>query len=257
LPVLRVPSWQRIPHLEHGFFGRRGGRSAGPYSSLNLSYSVGDSVEAVDDNWERVRARAGVASGFATMKQVHGAQFARVDSAGAFGEADAMTTSVTGVGLCILTADCVPALFVAPSSRAVAAIHAGWRGTLAGIAVDALQALATAYGTAAGDVYVALGPAIGPCCYEVDGGIADDLAKRWRSAEVAIRRYTRNGQAKAQLDLRRANAAMLIESGVAAERISLVGGCTCCESVEFFSYRRAADSANVTGRQLSFIGWSG
>lgn len=255
-PALQVAAWQRVPHLVHGFFGRRGGGSSGGYSSLNLSYAVGDNVAVVDGNWARVRACEGEAIAFATMKQVHGAHVAEVGAAGPVGEADAMLTSAPGVGLCVLTADCVPLLIVAPGAHAVAAVHAGWRGTLAGVAVRTLRSLAATYAVEAGDVHVALGPAVGRCCYEVDAAIADDLEGRWQTAAEALHRYTRDGEAKAKLDLRRANAAMLVEAGVAPDRISFVGGCTCCEIDEFFSHRAAVKSGETTGRQLSFIGWS-
>lgn len=255
-PALQVAAWQRVPHLVHGFFGRRGGGSSGSYSSLNLSYAVGDNVAAVDENWARVRDRGGAAIAFATMRQVHGAHVAEVGAAGSVGEADAMLTSAAGVGLCVLTADCVPLLIVAPGAHAVAAVHAGWRGTLAGVAAQALRSLAVTYAVEAGNVHVALGPAVGRCCYEVDAAIADDLEGRWHTAGEALQRYTLDGEAKAKLDLRRANVAILVEAGVAPDRISVVGGCTCCEVDQYFSHRAAAKSGGTTGRQLSFIGWS-
>lgn len=255
--ILRVPGWERIPHLVHGFCGRRGGVSRGAFAELNLSLRVGDEAEAVHENWRRVSLASGMAMRFATMRQVHGTNVATIEPGTTDGvDADALVTCSPGVALSVLTADCVPILLVAPRHEVVAAVHAGWRGTLAGIVTRTLQHLETTFGVKPAAVHAALGPAIGGCCYEVDRSIVDDLERAWGAMPGAVRRRPHTD--KAMLDLRSANAAVLADAGVAAERIAVTGPCTRCAVAEYFSYRASALASTggaVTGRQLSFIGW--
>jgi len=247
--VARVPAWDAIPNLAHGFLGRRGGVSSGPFAELNLSERVGDRAPAVRENWRRATAEAG-GMRRALMLQVHGDRVVTVDAAATdAGEADAMVTSALTTALGVLTADCVPILLVAPRHHVVAAVHAGWRGTLAGVAQRAVQHIAQAFGTPVTEVRAALGPAIGGCCYEVDRGIADALEHAWGPIPDAVRRRTGH---KATLDLRRANAAILQRAGVRPTDIVSVGPCTRCAASAYFSYRAAK---GPTGRQWSFIGW--
>lgn len=258
LPVQTVPSWRDLAGLEHGFFTRRGGVSTGAFAELNLSFNVGDTAAFVSQNWSRVRSHVGPGIGLVTMNQVHGARVAVVSSRRAQPEeADAMVSTAPGVGLGILTADCVPILLVAPGAGVVAAVHAGWRGTVGGVAVATIREILLRSDAAATGILAALGPAIGPCCYEVDESIVNGLESRWGAMPSAVRRYVRDGEPKARLDLRSANAALLTEAGLEPDAIIQVGGCTSCGSRELFSHRSAAVAGTATGRQLSFIGWSG
>jgi len=257
LSPFRAP-WPTLPGLIHGFLGRRGGVSGGRYASLNLSYRVGDEPAAVDENWKQVRDHVASGLDLVTMRQVHGIDIVEVSPGVAVDEADGMITTSTGIGLCVLTADCVPILLLAPGAHAVAAVHAGWRGTTSGIVHEVLDRLKSDYAVAASDVYVALGPAIGPCCFEVGAEIVDHLERRWGQMPGAVRRYSRDGVAKARLDLHAANKELLLQAGVEPRRLSTVGGCTRCRSDEYYSHRGATMSSSgaVTGRQLSFIGWA-
>jgi len=248
LPILREPHWDGIPHLTHGFCGRRGGVSRGDFAELNLSCRVGDDPRCVRENWRRLGATvSGVR--FVTMQQRHGADVARVDeNLLQSPEADALVTRCAGVGLCILTADCVPILLVARERRVIAAVHAGWRGTLLGIAQRAVVEMQESFGVEPSAVDAALGPAVDGCCYEVDRRITDQLEQRWGALPDAIVPCG----AKSRLDLRLANTAILAATGVPLSHIARVGPCTRCTSHEYFSHRGAAGK---TGRQLSFIGW--
>jgi YfiH family protein len=249
LPALRVPAWETIPNLVHGFLGRRGGVSCGPFAELNLSYRVGDGAESVHENWRRASAAAGGLR-CAHMQQVHGDGVAMIDTATTeAGEADAMVTRVAATALGVLTADCVPILLVAPRHHVVAAVHAGWRGTLGGVAQRAVRHIVQAFGTPVTELHAALGPAIGACCYEVDRSIADAVERTWGRMPDAVRTDT---GPKARLDLRRANAAILERAGVQPTCILSVGPCTHCTATDYFSYRAAK---GPTGRQWSFIGW--
>jgi len=247
LGILRVPGWERFPGLVHGFLGRRGGVSCGEYASLNLSAQVNDTPEAVARNWDLVGRVTGLR--LVRMRQVHGNHVVRVlGPTQVVGDADGMYTSVSGLGLTVLSADCVPVLMVDPRVRAVAAVHAGWRGTLAGVVPTMVEALSREFGTDPADMHVALGPAIAACCYVVQREIGDGLTSRWGAMPEAWSPEGSHGR----LDLRAANGAMLVRMGIPKDRIEVIGSCTSCHFEGYFSHRR---SGGLTGRQGSFIGW--
>jgi purine-nucleoside/S-methyl-5'-thioadenosine phosphorylase / adenosine deaminase len=248
-PIEQLAAWRAVAGLTHAFFGRRGGTSAGAWASLNLSERVGDDPAAVAANWQRVGdATPGVS--IVRMRQVHGARLVKVDSGEQrVGEADGLLTDQPGVGLAVLTADCVPLLFAAPQARALMAVHAGWRGTLAGIAAAALAEGQRAFGARPADWQVAIGPAIDACCYEVEAELGGRMVDRWGAMPDAWHPGTSHGR----LDLRGVNRHILLENGVPVEEIATVGGCTACHDRSYFSHRRAGGR---TGRQLSLIAWT-
>lgn len=184
------------------------------------------------------------------VRQVHGATCLPADEAtdSPAGDADALVTSRPGVAVAIATADCVPILLADPEARAVAAVHAGWRGTVASIAAVGVHALVER-GARTEQIRAALGPSIGGCCYEIERDIAQRFANdlgsevwsAWRDGERAGKGY---------LDLRRVNALVLIGAGVPESSIQNVGPCTFCGEGPFASFRR--EGANA-GRQLSWI----
>ena len=249
---LKVSQWGKYPGLLHGFMGRRGGKSVGPYAGLNTSYRVGDDPKVVSQNVCDMKLAVGIHDGkIVTMRQVHGDNIIAIKDKQMkeAGEADGMVTPESGIYLGILTADCVPLLFIAPKQRLAAAVHAGWRGTLAGIAAKAVRLFKDQYGAAAGDLEVALGPSIGVCCYEVKDDVAGPLMKKWGSLttpSIAVR----NG--KSLINLSRLNRDILRAAGVPGHQLFQVGPCTACSADDFFSYRR---ERSETGRQISVVGW--
>jgi purine-nucleoside/S-methyl-5'-thioadenosine phosphorylase / adenosine deaminase len=253
LPILHVPGWLSMRGLVHGFCGRRGGVSRGVYRDLNLSRRVGDELPSVEENWRRIAATLGGTFRFATMQQVHGDHIVtvteeRLDA----GPADAAITASIGVLLSVLTADCVPVLMVAPVAHIAAAVHAGWRGTLAGIVPHTVERLCREHGVSPKGLHVALGPAIDGCCYEVDMEIGDSIESRWGALPEAVRRVSGGIASKAMVDLRGVNIALLRRAGVPHTQIASIGPCTRCSPDGFFSHRGAG---GVTGRQGTFIGW--
>jgi YfiH family protein len=227
----------------HGFTTREGGHSRGPFRSLNLSATVGDDAARVEENWERLREATGLA--FARVRQVHGC---RVVEAGAgtppVEEADAVTSSTPGVAACVSVADCVPVLLADPRSGAVAAVHAGWRGTLAGAAAEGVRALVARHGSRPADLLAVIGPSIGPCCFEV----SRELAERFRDELGPVTGNPRDHGSRA--DLWRANELVLRSAGLERRRIEVVARCTSCEEGVFFSHRR---DQGRTGRHVAFI----
>jgi purine-nucleoside/S-methyl-5'-thioadenosine phosphorylase / adenosine deaminase len=188
------------------------------------------------------------------VRQVHGAAVAWASdgSPSPAGEADALVTDRPGLAVAVSTADCVPILVAAPAAGVVAAVHAGWRGTLAGIVSAVLDGLRARHGVRADEIRVALGPAIDGCCFEIERDIAARFADRFGADVWRAWRDGRSGGgvARGTLDLRAVNRRLLVAAGVLDHAIELVGPCTCCGDAPFASYRR--DGANA-GRQLSWI----
>lgn len=233
--------------LRHGFSTRVGGVSEGRFASLNLGRSWGDEPGRVAEN-RRLLAEDG---GFeperlTTARQVHRADVVRADGrppeALALVEADGLWSAEPGQAIAVLTADCVPILLADDAGR-VAAVHAGWRGTvqrIAGVAVEAL----VAGGARRDRIRAALGPSIGPCCFEVGEEVAEAFAAVVPGAVV------RDGRPRPHVDLWTANAALLVAAGVSAGRLDARPPCTHCDAARFYSFRR--DGAGI-GQMLSFV----
>jgi YfiH family protein len=229
-----------LADLPHGFTTRAGGVSVAPWDSLDLGGLVGDDPAAVAENWRRLEAATGL--GFARVRQVHGV--AVITASGPTApreEADAVVSTRPGVAACVAIADCVPILLATPDGAAVAAVHAGWRGTIEGAARAGAEALAAEAGCRIAALRAVIGPSIGPCCYQVSA----DLADRFRAAFGPG--VVRPGEGGPRLDLWEANALALRAAGV--EAIERLGRCTACEPALFYSHRR---DAGRTGRQVAF-----
>jgi YfiH family protein len=253
MSILRlvVQEWDRFDGLVHGFFGRSGGRSRPPYASLNLSYDNGDDTQIVTRNWCDLKQAFGLHDlTVVTAKQVHGDTILKVSSAAErwAGVADGLMTNAPNVLVGVMAADCVPLLFLEPKRRIASAVHAGWRGTAAGIAAKAIARMAEEYGIDITALHVAMGPSIGPCCYQVGAEVAEQIGTNWKEA---VGRAWKPEGAKGWLDLRAVNEAQLVALGVPRPQIRQLGLCTACNVGDFFSYRKEGK----TGSQLSFIGW--
>jgi YfiH family protein len=175
-------------------------------------------------------------SQLATLKQIHSSSCVPAEGrTGLLGEGDALIENQPGSVVAVKTADCIPVLLVDERRRVVAAVHAGWRGTAARIAADAVAAMSRRFGTSAEDLHAAIGPGIGKCCYEVGAEVAERFG----------------GRGRGHIDLADANRRQLEESGVTPRRIYASNLCTMCRSEEFDSFRRDREQA---GRMYSFAG---
>ncbi len=244
----------------HAFGTRLGGVSQPPFATLNLGQSVGDDPEAVLENRRRFFGALGVRlSQVVRVWQVHGNDVLHVDEALVRREGfphsliderdghDALITNLTGLALVVSTADCLPILIHDPVHVAVAAVHAGWRGTARRVAGAAIRTLGSAYGTKPTDCRAAIGPGIRGCCYEVDAPVTELMEQngvRWQD------HATPSGPGRWRMDLARINRSILREAGLVPERIEDVGLCTACRKDLFFSHRA---EGGRTGRMMNCI----
>ena len=179
------------------------------------------------------------------LKQVHGAEVLRAPWEGA-PEGDAGLAEEAGVLVGIETADCLPILLADLVGRRVAAVHAGWRGTLRGIARQAVARLVAAGGRAE-DIVAAIGPGIGGCCYEVGEEVVSAFGPKKAS------HFRPGPRGRPHLDLRAMNVEQLLEAGLLARQIANVADCTSCRSDLYFSFRRDGPGG---GRMINYIGFS-
>ena len=232
----------------HGFPERAGGVSTGLRASLNLGVRWGDDPEHVAINRRRLAAHAGYdPAALQVTRHVHGTAVWRVGEPLADGaEFDGLVCDRPGAVLGAFAADCIPILFADPVARVCGAAHAGWRGTVAGVARNVIARMAEA-GARAADVRVALGPSIGPCCFEV----GPEVVAEFHAAFGALPGLVVAGPRKEHLDLRVATRAVLERAGVAPAHIDDRPPCTRCEPARFFSYRRDGKDG---GMHMAFIG---
>ncbi len=279
LEVLQAPALTRLDWLVHGFSTRPGGLSElNGERVLNLGFTAWDLRERVIANRKRFfRAIGAGQMQLVTLEQIHSDLSYHIERshlrANTAPEGDAVFTRERGILLAIQSADCVPILLLDTQRRALAAIHSGWRGTLARIAVKTLGRMRMEFGTRPEDVVVALGPGIGRCCYEVGPDVAREFhaqfseASQWFDGPFDALASGGNDPnwlpwltmrppghappaARVNLDLIAANRAILLDAGVPAGQISASGLCTACHNDIFFSYRRE----RTTGRLMSVIG---
>ena len=189
---------------------------------------------------------------FVPTRQVHGSDVVRVPGSRYArqvrqGGVDALVTTVPGLHLLGFFADCVPILAYDPTRRAVGLAHAGWRGTLLGIAERLAQEMAEGAGSDPADLYIGVGPSIGPCCYEVGGEVLTGVRKAIPDPE-ALLRPARPGHA--YLDLWETNRRALLRAGVRPERIEVARLCTACQVERFFSYRREGARKGLFGAAI-------
>jgi YfiH family protein len=221
------------------FTDRHGGVSIAPFDTANLGFATGDDPAAVTENRTRIAQELGDATdarGWAWVRQVHGDRVVAVDAPGRAGDADALVTTETGISLVVLAADCAPIALVA--GRAVAAVHCGWRGLVAGVVESAVQRVRELAGA---PVRAVVGPCISPAHYEFGADELEQVAQRMGPAVTA-----RTAEGRPALDLRAGVGVALRAAGV--DDRADVDICTYA-SADYFSHRRDG----VTGRQALIV----
>ncbi len=238
--------------LTHGIFTRKGGVSQTPFASLNLGGNVGDDPKAVRCNHERMYAALGVDEArVCSVWQVHSADVVIADAPVPgrrwLARADAMMTDRPGTVLSMRFADCTPILFHDPGRGVIAMAHAGWRGTVQGVAARTVRAMTRSYGSRSSDIQAAIGPSIGPRRYQVGEEVVEAVRDYFGSTDALIRRDPADGTA--YLDLWAANRIDLERAGV--EQIEVAEICTAEHTDEFFSHRAEKGRTGRFGAVLS------
>jgi len=279
LNVLRIPDLERLGWLVHGFSTRVGGHSqAYGGNALNLGFTEHDAREAVERNRadflkEIGASRAGIPWPLITARQIHSDLVLRVDSVARQPLAgDALVSDVPGLVLAVKTADCVPILLVDVKRRAVAAIHAGWRGMVKRILEKTVGVLRREYGSEPRDLRAAIGPGIAACCYSVGAEVRDHFEGQFAYAADLFHEVMKHDELKEHypllfltarapghhplgrklhLDLAVAAQRQLLEARLSNRHIWATGKCTSCHNDLLFSYRK---EKGVTGRQMAAIG---
>jgi YfiH family protein len=294
---VRAPSWLRYAWLRHGFSTRAAGvstiyDSGGGNGSLNLGWTQQDDAANVAENRRRFMAEiAGGPAQAVTLRQFHSAMLRTVETNDlahparqrtADGRAvlrgDGMMTDVPGVFLGIQTADCVPVLVADVRRRAVAAFHAGWRGTLARIVERGIGTMRLRYGSRPEDLVATIGPSIGPCCYSVGEEVRFEFESQFAYARELFSEIFDSDPVRDKypllfltarapghsnigpqihLNLWQANLRQLLDAGIPARRITVIGECTACAGLgtaagrKYFSHRA---ESGFTGRMMAVIG---
>ena len=214
---------------------------------LNLGFTVADSAELVRENRLRfVEAVTGSRdTPLRTVRQVHSNR--SVAAGEVVVEGDGLMTRQPGILIGIQTADCIPVLVTDPVTRAVAAFHAGWRGTVARIVELGVGRMKQEFGSDPADLIAAIGPGIGSCCYTVGEEVRTQFSANFSYAAELFQE--RDGALI--VDLVEANRRQLLAAGLAADSISVVGGCTACQQGSFYSHRASGGHA---GRMMAVIG---
>lgn len=242
--------------FSNAFSTRLGGVSPMPQEALNLAGFDDDAAENIYENRRRFLRLFPGAWTLATCWQTHSANLRVVrdaqDAQRDTVRCDALTTATPRILLTVKTADCVPVILGDTRTGACAAIHAGWRGTLASITARALEHMSAEYGTRAEDVRAAIGPAALQCCYEVGSEVIQAFHEAFPATAATLFTPTRQGHAL--VDLHRANREQLLAAGLRAERIHTLPLCAMCRTDLFFSYRREKSKHGRVGRLFSVIG---
>ena len=277
---LDAPGWQQFLWLWHGFSTRKGGLSRAYCADdapgeLNLGFTADDSREVVAHNRQLLaEAITGdPATPLRTLHQIHSTLIRSSDGSLSLGcKGDGLMTGEPGVLLGVQTADCIPVLVADRKRRAVAAFHAGWRGTVERIVEAGIGRMRLEFGSRPEDLIAAIGPGIGPCCYAIGEEVLSSFESQFAYSMELFREVYDADAVRAKfpmlfmtqrapghsnigpslhLDLVEANRRQLLAAGLKPKAIKVVGGCTCCQPELFFSHRGSQGHA---GRMLSVIG---
>lgn len=254
-----IPKWQELhPNMVVGFTSKNGGESKGAFQTLNTGFHVHDDEQTVVANRQMIADKLNFPlSDWVGAEQTHKTNIIKVtnehkglgskDYHSALKDTDGLYTNSKGILLTLCFADCVPIYYFAPAKGYIGIVHAGWKGTVSGIAGEMIQKWQEE-GIAAEDIYTAIGPSICQNCYVVDDKVIQEVNK---VVEVeAEKPYNLISEGQYKLDLKKCNEMILRAAGL--KHIDVTNLCTSCQETAFFSHRR---DQGKTGRLMSFIGW--
>jgi YfiH family protein len=282
IEVIQVPAWKNWPWLVHGFSTRTGGvttafRPAQRSGELNLGFSPSDVRENVLENRRRLLDALGAPGAqLITLRQIHSSLVRRISHADLERsqpwKGDGFMTDEPGLLLGIQTADCIPVLVADVRRKAVAAFHAGWRGTLKRIVENGVGRMRAEFRSRPEDLVAAIGPGIAACCYAVGEEVRSEFASQFAYAPELFTEVSDSDPIREKypllfltarapghsnlgpslhLDLFEANRRQLLDAGLRPDAITVVGDCTRCHNNRYFSYRA---EQGFTGRLLSVAG---
>jgi len=283
IEIIRAPDWNAWPWLLHGFSTRTGGvttayRPTQRTGELNLGFTESDTRDNVLDNRRRFLKALGAPPSMklVTLKQIHSSSVLSIGENNATDsepcQGDGLITSQPGILLAIQTADCIPVLIVDVKKKAVAAFHAGWRGTVKRIVESGVGKMRVAFRSRPEDLIAAIGPGIGACCYAVGEEVLSEFTSQFAYARELFHEVSDSDPIRQKypmlfltarapghsdlgpslhLDLMEANRRQLLDAGLRPKAITVIGDCTHCQNNRFFSYRA---EQGFTGRMLSVIG---
>ncbi len=257
IPIVLFPGFARYKEVLHFITTRQGGYSEKPFHSFNLASHIGDKEEHVFNNRVLLAKSLGISpEDFIFTQQEHGSKVIVIEDSlklerrknlhNYIQVADALITDKEGLCLLIFVADCVPVLLYDFRKRAIGLVHAGWRGTVDLISQKTVRLMQSYYDCRVQDIICALGPSIGPCCYEVGEEVLEKVKAHFPGEEKVIRSFSHSSvKKKFFFDLWQANKIQLLECGVPEKNIEIANLCTFCHSDIFFSSRKEHQS---TGR---------
>ena len=250
---LTFPAISETGLVSHLMTMRSGGVSEGELGSMNLSFTRGDRKENVEENFRRAAALLGCGrEDIVGSDQTHTVHIRHVTAEDKgkgvtrpkdYRSVDGLITDEPGVALAVFYADCVPLLFLDPVRRAVGLAHSGWRGTAQGMGARMAEAMEKAFGSRPEDLLAGIGPSICRDCYEVSEDVAEAFrmlfsGEGFRKVPIGTEQVLyEKGDGKYQLDLWKANEAVLLSAGIRPEHISMTDVCTCCNPELLFSHR--------------------
>ncbi len=249
-PSIIFPLLAGLPQLVHGVFGRHGGVSRSPYTSLNAAWTNGDREAAVCENLKRVRQALNLEE-LVAAPQVHGDTIVVVDDntlppvdpqvlVRVAPPADALVTQLHGIGLMIKVADCQAVFLVDPVQKVVANVHCGWRGSVLGILGKVVRLLRERFQSRPADLIATIGPSLGPCCAEFRN-YPQELPVSFLPFKIGGKHFDFWAISRWQLQ----------QAGILPEHIEAADQCTVCGVDRFFSYR----AEKLTGRMAAVVGW--
>ncbi|MDD4699372.1 MAG: peptidoglycan editing factor PgeF [Oscillospiraceae bacterium] len=261
LCYITFPSFEKTGILRHAFSTRLGGVSTGMYSTMNLSFSNGDNLSSVKENFMRICNTIGVDFRKCVVsKQTHTVNLRVVDESDVgkgvtrdrdYDDVDGLITNIPGVVLVTQFADCVPLLFCDPINKVIAASHAGWRGTVGKIGALTVQKMHDVFGSNPQDIIVGIAPSIMQCCFEVDEPVYKEFCNLETVNTEDICEHKDNN--KYNIDLQKTNKIILENAGIKPENITVTDLCTKCHADVFHSHRATGGKRGNLAAFISLV----